>query len=79
LGIKCRWDGKEKKNKKVVNLSRKEVLVPVCPEQLGGLSTPRKPAEQKGQKVFTKSENIFTKRPVMVAWFFNKKFLAFII
>lgn len=55
LGIKCRYNAKEKKNKKVVDLSRKEVLIPVCPEQLGGLSTPRKPAEQKGKKVFTKS------------------------
>jgi len=55
LGIKCRYDGKEKINKKVVNLSRKEILIPVCPEQLGGLSTPREPAEQKGKKVFTKS------------------------
>ncbi len=55
LGIKCRYDGKEKRNRKVINLSRKEILIPVCPEQLGGLSTPREPAEQKGKKVFTKS------------------------
>ncbi len=55
LGIKCRYDGKDKKNKKVINLSKKEILIPVCPEQLGGLSTPREPAEQKGKKVFTKS------------------------
>ncbi len=55
LGIKCRYDGWEKKNRKVINLSREEILIPVCPEQLGGLSTPREPAEQKGRKVFTKS------------------------
>jgi len=55
LGIKCRYDGKEKKNRKVINHSRKEILIPVCPEQLGGLSTPREPAEQRGKKVFTKS------------------------
>ena len=41
LGIKCRYDGKSKANKKVVKLSKKEVLIPVCPEQLGGLPTPR--------------------------------------
>ena len=29
--------------------------IPVCPEQLGGLSTPRKPAEQMGKKIFTKN------------------------
>lgn len=55
LGIKCRYDGKEKRNRKVINLSRKEILIPVCPEQLGGLSTPREPAEHKGKKVVTKS------------------------
>jgi len=42
LGIKCRYDGKRKPNKKVIELSKKEILIPVCPEQLGGLPTPRK-------------------------------------
>jgi uncharacterized protein YbbK (DUF523 family) len=55
LGIICRYDGKSKPNEKVINLVRKEILIPVCPEQLGGLSTPREPAEQKDNKVFTKS------------------------
>lgn len=55
LGINCRFDGKNKINKKVVNLSKKEILIPVCPEQLGGLATPREAAERKGKKVFTKS------------------------
>jgi len=56
LGINCRYDGKSEPNKKVIELSKKEVLIPVCPEQLGGLPTPREPAEQKGKKVLTKSE-----------------------
>lgn len=55
LGIKCRYDRKQKKNDKVVKLSHKEILIPVCPEQLGGLPTPRESAEQKEEKVFTKS------------------------
>ena len=46
VGIKCAWDGKDRyKNKKVIELSKKEVLVPICPEQLGGLPTPRVPQE----------------------------------
>ena len=53
LGIKCRYDGKDKLNKKVIELSKKKILIPVCPEQLGGLSTPREPAEQKGKRVIT--------------------------
>jgi len=61
LGIKCRYDGKSKPNKKVLELAKKEILIPVCPEQLGGLSTPREPAEQKGKKVITKSGKDVTK------------------
>lgn len=42
LGTKCAWDGKARyKNKKVIELLRKETLIPICPEQLGGLATPR--------------------------------------
>ncbi len=55
LGVECRYNGKSKPDKKVIELSRKEILIPVCPEQLGGLKTPREPAEQRGKGVFTKS------------------------
>ena len=54
LGIKCRYDCKSKPNEKVLELSKKEILIPVCPEQLGGLPTPREPSEQKGKKVVSK-------------------------
>jgi len=55
LGIKCRYNGKGKPNKKVIKLSKKEALIPVCSEQMGGLSTPRETAEKKKGKVITKS------------------------
>lgn len=55
LGIGCRYDVKSKPDKKVIWLSRKEALIPVCPEQLGGLSTPRESTEIRNNKVFTKS------------------------
>ena len=55
LGIKCRYDGRSKPNEKVIKLSKKEIFIPVCPEQLGGLPTPREPAQQRGNKVITKS------------------------
>ncbi|MEM0357603.1 MAG: DUF523 domain-containing protein [Candidatus Bathyarchaeia archaeon] len=55
LGIKCRYDGKDCRNEKVVELLKTELLIPVCPEQLGGLPTPREPAEIFGGKVLTKS------------------------
>ncbi len=48
LGIKCRWDGTDNKNDKALELLKKEVLIPVCPEQLGGLPTPRLRQEIQG-------------------------------
>ncbi|MFA5070613.1 MAG: DUF523 domain-containing protein [Patescibacteria group bacterium] len=45
LGLNCRYDGKCKPNRKVLDLAKKVRLVPVCPEQLGGQSTPRPNAE----------------------------------
>ncbi len=61
LGVKCRWDGDSRPNKKVINLLKKEILIPICPEQLGGLTTPRESAEQLKNKVFTKSGKDVTK------------------
>jgi uncharacterized protein YbbK (DUF523 family) len=55
IGVKCRFNGEAKTDKKVLALLKKEVLIPVCPEQLGGLPTPREPAEQKGRRVVTRS------------------------
>jgi len=55
IGVRCRYDGRSKPNRKVVELAKKEVLIPVCPEQLGGLSTPREPSERRGNRVLTKS------------------------
>ncbi len=61
LGIACRYDGKSKSNRKVIELLKKEILIPVCPEQLGGLTTPREPAEQRNGKVITASGKDITK------------------
>ena len=54
LGICCRYDGKSNLHPKIKELASTEILIPVCPEQLGGLSTPRPPCEIKGQKVIIK-------------------------
>ena len=61
LGINCRYDGKNKLNKKVIELVKRWILIPVCPEILGGLPIPREPAEQRGKKVITKSGKDVTK------------------
>ncbi len=54
LGIDCRHDGKTKPNKKVLELAKTETLIPVCPEQLGGLSTPRPATEISDDSIITK-------------------------
>ena len=43
LGIPCRWHGRRAKKRAALieRLKKKHVLVPVCPEQLGGMPTPR--------------------------------------
>jgi len=43
LGIPCRWHGRRAKRRDALleRLKKKYVLVPVCPEQLGGMPTPR--------------------------------------
>ena len=62
IGINCRYDGKSNLNKKCLKLFKKGKLIPVCPEQLGGLPTPRKPAEiQRSGKVLTKNRKDVTK------------------
>lgn len=54
LGIPCRYDGKSAPLEGLAELASKVELVPVCPEQMGGLATPRPPAERVGDKVLTK-------------------------
>lgn len=51
LGCSCRYDGRSKADERVLALNTCHTLIPVCPEQLGGLSTPRLPAEIQGERV----------------------------
>ena len=53
-GIECRYDGSGKPCQKVIDLIEQGKAIPVCPEQLGGLPTPRDPVEIVGDKVLTK-------------------------
>ena len=55
LGVCCRYDGDTKKHPLAEQLADKYTLIPVCPEQLGGLSTPRPPAERQGEFVRTEA------------------------
>ena len=54
LGKPCRYDGKGKPYERIEALKTKYELIPVCPENLGGLLTPRPPAEIKSGRVINK-------------------------
>lgn len=45
LGVNTKYNGKNNCNPQVLALEQKAVLIPICPEQLGGLPTPRLPVE----------------------------------
>lgn len=44
LGYNCRYDGKSKKSAVVFKRKAGQRILPICPEQLGGLATPRNPS-----------------------------------
>lgn len=58
LGARCRYDGAAKLHTLVSALAQRHELVPVCPEQLGGLPTPRPPAERQDGRVVTRSGDV---------------------
>ena len=55
LGCPCRYDGQSKPCAALLELQKEHTLIPVCPEQMGGLATPRPPAERQAEGVFTQS------------------------
>lgn len=48
IGLCTRYDGNAKPNEQCIRDLRHIAWVPVCPEQLGGLPTPREPAVLAG-------------------------------
>jgi len=57
-GVKCRYNGSHNKQNAIYDLMMKGKAIPVCPELLGNLKTPRDcseiVADGEGQKVVTK-------------------------
>lgn len=59
-GIPCRYNGKSASNLEVINMIKQGKAIAVCPEVLGGLTTPRAPAEIVGEKVKSVLKEDFT-------------------
>ncbi len=55
LGVPCRYDGKCAAKETVKAVACREGWIPVCPEILGGLATPRSSAERVGDRVMNKA------------------------
>lgn len=53
LGCTCRYKGDDCKNEAILKLAETNTIIGVCPEQMGGLSTPRDPSEIVGEKVIS--------------------------
>ena len=60
LGAACRYDGRDNAVDDIMALGKRYPLIPVCPEQLGGLPTPRTPAERLGGEVVTRDGAVVT-------------------
>ena len=55
MGAACRYDGKRQPLAALKQLTDRYYLIPVCAEQLGGLPTPRIPAERRGNQVLNRT------------------------
>ena len=45
LGVNCRYDGQNSLREELIEELKDCAIIPICPEQLGGLTTPRPPAQ----------------------------------
>lgn len=53
LGVNCKYDGGNNQSDEIDEFLKDYEVIPICPEIMGGLPTPRCPAEKVGDKVLT--------------------------
>lgn len=53
LGVNCKYNGNNNYRDDILKLLEDKEIIPVCPEIMGGLATPRDASEIKNGKVFT--------------------------
>jgi uncharacterized protein YbbK (DUF523 family) len=51
LGVNCKYDGGNNSSKEIDEFLKDYEIIPICPEIMGGLPTPRLAAEAKGNRV----------------------------
>ena len=68
LGVECRYDGRGVLMSQAEELLSRHHLIPVCPEIMGGLATPRTPAERMGSGVVTRDGEDVTAAYEKGAW-----------
>jgi len=61
LGINCKYSGDNNLNNKIIEYLKDKEVIPICPEQLGGLKTPRIASEIVGDKVINREGQDVTK------------------
>lgn len=54
LGACCRYDGRSVGKETVCKEACERGWIPICPEQLGGMCTPRSPAERVGDRIINR-------------------------
>ncbi|HHX59517.1 MAG TPA: DUF523 domain-containing protein [Epulopiscium sp.] len=54
LGVSCRYDGTGMLQEVLKNKMGRYNFIPICPEQLGGMETPRQASERVGAKIISK-------------------------
>lgn len=75
LGINCKYNGENNKNDKVIEFLKDKEYIIICPEQLGGLTTPRNPSEiisMDGYEVLSGKSNVISNEGIDVTENFKK-------
>lgn len=62
VGVNCKYNGENNIDERIIRLIKNNKGILICPEQLGGLSTPRLPAEivaiNNGKKIVKDNKDI---------------------
>ena len=62
LGLNCKYDGGNNYSNEIDEFLKDYDVIPICPEIMGGLPTPRIASERLGDKVITKDGQDVTKQ-----------------